>query len=113
MDSLETRQVIQATCPDCGGPLSEIRHGELREYRCLVGHAYSPRSLLLAHSDGQERALWSAVKSLEEGAELVLLVRPQLPAALAERLDEQAALKRRQAAQIRGVLERLEPFQVE
>jgi two-component system, chemotaxis family, protein-glutamate methylesterase/glutaminase len=61
----------QFTCPDCHGPISRLRHGNLTEYRCRVGHVYSDQSMLDAHEDAEERALWSAVESLEEGADLV------------------------------------------
>ncbi len=108
-----TRQIIEATCPDCRGPLSETRNEELREYSCLVGHKYSARSLLEAHSDAQERALWAAVVALEESTNLVQVLQPGLPAQLATRLEGQAERKRRQAAEIRNILERLEAFQVE
>jgi two-component system chemotaxis response regulator CheB len=93
--------------------MSETRNQDLREYRCLVGHKYSARSLLEAHSDAQERALWAAVVALEESTNLVQMLRPGLPGHLAMRLEGQAERKRRQAVEIRGVLERLEAFQVE
>ncbi len=110
---METKQAIEATCPDCRGPLSELRTGEIREYRCLVGHTYSAGVLLQAHSEAQERALWSAVVALEESANLVRLVAPQLPPGVAERLESQAAEKVRQGETIRKIAEHLEPFQTE
>ena len=109
----EAQRLIEATCPDCRGPMNEVKNGDLAEYRCLVGHVYSPRSLLQAHSETQENALWAAVVALEESAKLVDAVSSSVPSELAERLQQQAAEKLRQAQQVRRILERLEPFQVE
>lgn len=58
------------TCPDCGGVLWELGDGNLMRFRCHVGHAYSSDSLLAEQSDGVEKALWSAVRALEEKAAL-------------------------------------------
>ena len=110
---METKQSIEAMCPECRGPLSDVQNEDLREYSCLVGHKYSPRSVLLAHSQAQEQALWAAVVALEESANLVRLVGPQLPGHVAKRLDAQAAEKHLQAKEIRKVLERLEPFETD
>src|SRR5581483_1758200 len=109
---MEAKRTIQVTCPDCRGPMTELQMDGLREYRCLVGHAYSPSSVLEAHSETQEKALWAAVVALEEAANLARLVAPQFGATVAARLEEQAAQKLRQAAEVRAVLERLEPFQL-
>lgn len=57
-------------CPDCNGTLWEIREGEELAYRCRVGHAYSLNSLFEANDEGLERALWIAVRALEETAAL-------------------------------------------
>ena len=110
---METKQSIEGTCPECRGPLSEVQNDELREYSCLVGHTFSPRSMLLAHSQAQEKALWAAVVALEESVNLVRLVAPQLPAHIAKRLESQAEEKLLQAREIRKVLERLEPFETD
>jgi two-component system chemotaxis response regulator CheB len=58
------------SCPDCGGVLWEIEDGNLVRYRCRVGHAFSPETMLSAQADVLEEALWSAVKTLEESARL-------------------------------------------
>ena len=58
------------TCPDCGGTLWEFRDGELLRYRCHVGHAYSPESLLTGQGEKLEIALWTALRALEEAADL-------------------------------------------
>ncbi len=59
-------------CPDCDGPLREIKTGTERlvRFRCLVGHAFSMMSLLEGHTETREAALWSAVVALEHEAML-------------------------------------------
>jgi two-component system, chemotaxis family, protein-glutamate methylesterase/glutaminase len=58
------------TCPDCHGPIQRFKFDTLTEYRCRVGHIYSPEAMLEAHEDAEERSLWSAIEALEEGADL-------------------------------------------
>ena len=59
------------SCPDCGGVLWEIEDGDdYVRYRCRVGHAFSPETMLDAQSDVLEEALWTAMKTLEERARL-------------------------------------------
>ncbi len=55
------------TCPDCNGSLIAVSDGN---YRCGVGHAWTPDALLGARDDEVERALWVAVRSLQEKANL-------------------------------------------
>lgn len=59
----------ELTCPECGGVLW-AEGGEQMTFRCRVGHAYSPDSLVARHSRKVEEALWSAVVALEERADL-------------------------------------------
>ena len=58
------------SCPDCGGVLWELQDGELTRFRCRVGHAFSPETMLGAQAEELERALFSALKTLEESARL-------------------------------------------
>jgi two-component system, chemotaxis family, protein-glutamate methylesterase/glutaminase len=57
-------------CPDCNGPLREIKTGneKLVRFKCLVGHAFSMATLLEGHAEATEAALWTAVVSLEHEA---------------------------------------------
>jgi two-component system chemotaxis response regulator CheB len=58
------------TCPDCGGALWEIQDGKLARYRCHVGHQFTSEALDAEQQNAVEGALWSAVRVLEEHADL-------------------------------------------
>jgi len=57
-------------CPECDGALREEGNGDHVHFRCHVGHAYSPESLVAAESERLERAMWTALRCLEENAAL-------------------------------------------
>lgn len=58
------------TCPECRGPIWEERQGNIVEYRCRVGHAYSPLAMAQEHEEAVERTLWSTLVALEEAADI-------------------------------------------
>lgn len=61
------------TCPDCRGALMEV--GSAGRYRCRIGHAWSVEALLGAHDTEFERALWTALRSLDEKTALARRLR--------------------------------------
>lgn len=96
------------TCPECTGPLYEIRDGELLRYRCRVGHAYTADSVLDEKSETLESALYTALNILEESAEiaerLAARSRAMETGHAASRFEDRARDQRRQAAEIRRIL---------
>lgn len=59
------------TCPECNGPLTEIKDGNLTRYRCITGHAYTEANLLAQQNETFEAALFAALRILEERANLL------------------------------------------
>ena len=96
------------TCPDCGGSLWELRDGNLVRYECRVGHGFNVQSLVAAHADGLETALWSAVRALEESAALrhrmAEHARERGMTAIADRYAEHAAEAEARAQSVRRIL---------
>jgi two-component system chemotaxis response regulator CheB len=62
--------VASLACPDCHGTLWDVGEGGLEHYRCRVGHSYSPQALYAAQAESLERALWAALRALEERQDL-------------------------------------------
>jgi two-component system chemotaxis response regulator CheB len=96
-------------CPTCGGSLAEVTdEGPVPRYRCRIGHAWSPASLLAEQGVATEGALWTALRALEEKAALSRRIagtwagrrQGERFAQLAEEADRAGAL-------IRDLLERL------
>jgi two-component system, chemotaxis family, protein-glutamate methylesterase/glutaminase len=87
------------TCPECGGALWEHDEEGLLRFRCHVGHAYSADSLDVGQSQAVEMALWAALRSLQERADLFRkLARRSTGSRFAEKAriaDEHAEILRR------------------
>ena len=109
---MREERLINATCPDCRGPLSEVTENGVREFRCLVEHRYSAAGLLQAHSETQEKTLWMAALVLEEAAIIAHEAAQHLPLAAAA-LEEQGEQKRQQSETIKQLLYQLRPFVLE
>lgn len=96
------------TCPDCHGNLWEIQEGDLLRFRCRVGHALSPESLVESHNDSVEQALWEALRSLEERIvlrkRLIGQARERKLTNLVEHFEEQLHRIEKQTAPLRHLL---------
>ena len=64
-------QPVAHSCPSCGGPLWQIGNKNSLRYRCHVGHAFSDRTLIEEQSEATEKALWIALRTLEERSRLL------------------------------------------
>jgi two-component system chemotaxis response regulator CheB len=101
------------TCPECHGALWETQEGLVSRFRCRTGHAFSPESLVSEQHEHVERALWAALRALEEKAAMLrrmsLRARERGHRRSAVRLDRKANAILAEAVTVRGVLRTLEP----
>ncbi|HZD87425.1 MAG TPA: chemotaxis protein CheB [Gaiellaceae bacterium] len=58
------------SCPECGGVLWEVGDGDQLRFRCRVGHAYTAEGAVDAQRASVEEALWTALRALQERAQL-------------------------------------------
>ena len=102
---------VSFVCPECNGPLYETREGKLIKFNCQIGHSFSPESLTEAHTDALERALWIAIRTLNERIAIHEALAQQQRelenTLLAERLAETASSASHDVKLIREVLDRL------
>lgn len=106
-------KLVGFTCPDCAGPMYEIQDGNLVRFRCRVGHAFTAEGVLDGKLEALESALYAALNTLEEGAEmadkLATRSREYGHTHAASRFESRAQDSRRQAKIIREVLVGNEP----
>jgi two-component system chemotaxis response regulator CheB len=105
---LQDNPISPFTCPDCHGTLWEINEGDDLRYECRVGHSFSSAALLEALGDEVENALWQAVKTLQERADLSERLGARLKGTGAARsreyFDKSATAARRHSDLIREAL---------
>jgi two-component system, chemotaxis family, protein-glutamate methylesterase/glutaminase len=96
------------TCPECHGTLWEADEDGVLRFRCRVGHAYSPDSMLSAQTDEVDRALWVALRTLEERAALAYRLadraRERQQPWVEQAFGRRAREAEHEARQIRGLL---------
>jgi two-component system chemotaxis response regulator CheB len=102
---------IPVTCPECDGPLYEVKEGELALFQCFVGHRFSPQSLGGQHTEALERALWTASRKLKERIvlheQLAERKRNKGENELRKRLEESVISARKDLKLLREVLDRI------
>jgi two-component system chemotaxis response regulator CheB len=57
-------------CPDCSGALFTIAEEPVLRFRCRIGHAWTADGLVAQQALTVETALWTAVRTLQERADL-------------------------------------------
>jgi two-component system, chemotaxis family, protein-glutamate methylesterase/glutaminase len=63
-------EAVGLTCPECNGPLWEVQEGSLVQFGCMIGHLYSPETLLASTEVEVEETLGMSLRALEERAVL-------------------------------------------
>lgn len=58
------------SCLECGGVLWEIQDEKVLRFCCRVGHGFSVESMMAEQSEALETALWVALKTLQESADI-------------------------------------------
>lgn len=98
------------TCPACSGALWEIEDSNVLRFRCHTGHAFTAEDLVASQDEGIEKALYAALRALEESGRLAATVasrahendRAQVEAIYAAKAQE----AERSAGVIREMLQR-------
>jgi two-component system chemotaxis response regulator CheB len=95
-------------CPECGGSLWQSHPGGKARFRCHVGHAFTTRTLLALQDGRLERALWTALRTLEEHAalrrRLAARARGGTLGAMADVYEQQARRSEERATVLREIL---------
>jgi two-component system chemotaxis response regulator CheB len=56
----------ELTCPECSGPLWELRRARPSTYRCYLGHVVTGKSVADGRAGEIERGMWLAIRALED-----------------------------------------------
>jgi two-component system chemotaxis response regulator CheB len=102
---------IALACPECNGSLYEEKEGDMAHFRCHVGHSFSPMALSEAHKEVLERALWTAVRTLNERVmmhrQFLRRERNDAEEMLFKRFQESAAAAERDVELLREIIARV------
>ena len=104
MEGDEPGVAAELVCPTCQGKLTESRLNGFHRFRCHVGHAFSLDSIATEQADEVERALWAAVRALEEGASVARRLASSTNGQLRRKFEEKQDVQAQQAQVIRRIL---------
>jgi two-component system, chemotaxis family, protein-glutamate methylesterase/glutaminase len=97
-------RLTDLTCPDCRGTIWETPRADGAEFRCRVGHTFSPKTMLAEHFAAQEKTLYAALATVEEGASLAERLSQYFDPETCARLIEEANERSKQAEAVRKLL---------
>jgi two-component system chemotaxis response regulator CheB len=91
-------------CPLCQGRQTETELYGYQSFRCHVGHAFSLQSIAAEQADALERALWAAVRALEESSAVARRLASSAGENLRKRFEEKGEARTEHAETIRRIL---------
>ena len=99
---------VAVTCPDCGGALRRKELGALTQFQCHIGHRYTAEVMVATQLLAMERFIESAMRSMNERAELCREMAEKVDADQDGKERWLAAMReaRDQTAPLRALLER-------
>lgn len=103
INEVSREQFSGFTCPECHGPLYKVRDGPV-EFRCRVGHAFPLQTLIEEATSVQERKMYEAMLSLEEGADLAEFAAGRAGAGDKEQLAAEAKQLRRHVEELQQLI---------
>jgi two-component system chemotaxis response regulator CheB len=71
MPDHSTTHPTSLICPECGGSIAEHDQDGVTVLSCHVGHHYGVESFVAEQADATERALWTAIRALEDRATML------------------------------------------
>jgi two-component system chemotaxis response regulator CheB len=105
--ALEGRQLGETAplvCPSCHGEMTEVEVNGFQRFRCHTGHAFSLASADAEQAEEVERALWAAIRALDESAALTRRLSIRSVPELRRRFADRSELATRQSALLRRLL---------
>jgi two-component system chemotaxis response regulator CheB len=107
----EAGRMVGMACPECDGPLEELLPKAPRSYRCHEGHRFTAKSLLAGQDDAAERALWVALRTLDERHRMLRRMaadaREEERPRMAERYERRAEEAEGHTESLRALLRRI------
>ncbi|HEX8430099.1 MAG TPA: chemotaxis protein CheB, partial [Longimicrobium sp.] len=99
------------SCPECQGPLWEIREGDMIQFGCRIGHRFSPETFMDGSAVEIEEMLGMSLRAIEERAALANRLAEWIRETgknpiRAERYARQAGEALQRAMNVREILER-------
>lgn len=91
-------------CPLCDGAITETEMNGFQSFRCHVGHSFSLNAVAAEQADQVERALWAAIRALDEAAALSRKLADRSDGDLKQRFEEREDTQRRQARTLRELV---------
>lgn len=96
-------EVANQACPECGGAMTAVKMGGLREYRCHIGHRIGLQTMIAQKSTVVEHALGVALSQSEELSDLLERFYQSSSAEDRHALDREIARRKNEQEALRGL----------